>query len=75
MKKICQRCSASFTCREDRIDLCKCKKISLVSGVRDYIKDNYDNCLCPDCLLETSTFFNACSVNPMYLEKIKKIGL
>ncbi|WP_165021322.1 MULTISPECIES: cysteine-rich CWC family protein [unclassified Dysgonomonas] len=72
MKKICQKCSTAFACREDRIELCQCSRISLNSGVRDYIKDNYDNCLCPECLKETNAYFNACVINPAYLEKINK---
>ncbi|MFC4676667.1 cysteine-rich CWC family protein [Dysgonomonas termitidis] len=71
MKKICKRCSASFSCREDRIELCSCRKVSLVIGVRDYIKDNYRDCLCPKCLQEANTSFYAFDVNPKFLNKNK----
>lgn len=71
MKKICQRCSTAFGCREDRIELCNCRKISLTSAVRDYIKDNYADCLCTKCLQETNTYFYAFDVNPEYINKIK----
>ena len=40
--KICPRCSNSFVCRQDRTDLCSCTRIYLLSGVRDYVKENYD---------------------------------
>ena len=66
MKKICPRCSNSFVCREDRTDLCKCTHTYLIPGVRDYVKENYDNCLCSDCLKETSNSFHSFGVNPKF---------
>jgi hypothetical protein len=69
MKKICSRCSSSFNCREDRTDLCHCTHIHLLSGVREYIKEEYANCLCPQCLKETNTNFHSFGVNPKYLIK------
>ncbi len=71
MKKVCQRCSKSFSCREDRIELCCCSKVSLAIGVRDYIKDNYNDCLCPQCLNEANDSFYAFDINPLILNKIK----
>jgi len=71
MKKRCKRCSTEFNCRADRIELCSCKKVNLVNGVRDYIKDNYADCLCPKCLNETNMYFYAFSVNPKYVNKSK----
>ncbi|MFV0418848.1 MAG: cysteine-rich CWC family protein [Dysgonomonas sp.] len=73
MKKICPRCSSAFACREDRTDLCHCTHIYLLSGVRDYIKENYENCLCPKCLKETNTSFHSFGVNPKYLIKRDKL--
>lgn len=74
MKKTCPRCSAKFLCREDRTDLCQCTRVYLQSGVRDYIKENYENCLCQKCLKETNINFNSFSVNPKFLinRNIKK---
>jgi len=69
MKKICPRCSSSFVCRVDRTDLCHCTHIYLLSGVRDYIKENYGDCLCPQCLKETNTSFHSFGINPKYIEK------
>lgn len=71
MKKICKRCSAAFSCREDRIEFCSCRKVSLVRGVRDYIKDNYGDCLCPKCLSEANASYYAFDVNPVFLQKNK----
>lgn len=66
MKKICPRCSTSFVCREDRTDLCHCTHVYLMVGVRDYVKDNYESCLCPKCLKETNGSFHSFGVNPRY---------
>lgn len=73
MKKTCPRCSNSFTCREDRTDLCQCTRIYLISGVRDYIKENYSTCLCPQCLKETNENFYSFGVNPRYIVNRRKI--
>lgn len=69
MKKICPRCSESFTCRQDRSEVCRCMHVCLNVGVREYVKQNYDACLCPTCLKETSACFFAMGVNPKYGEK------
>ncbi len=71
MKKICQRCATPFGCREDRIELCNCRRISLDNQMREYIQDNYSDCLCPNCLKETKAYFYAADVNPVYVNKIK----
>ena len=71
MRKTCKRCSAVFGCREDRVELCSCRKISVASIVREYIKDNYSDCLCPKCLKETSISFYAFDVNPQFISKRK----
>nr|WP_297162399.1 cysteine-rich CWC family protein [uncultured Dysgonomonas sp.] len=73
MEKICPRCSTSFRCREDRVELCNCSKTNKVIGLRDYVKDTYDGCLCPTCLeVANSTFYNI-GINPKYLNKKKTV--
>lgn len=67
MQKMCPRCSSNFNCREDRADLCHCTRIYLLSGVRDYVKENYESCLCPKCLKETNKNFFSFGVNPKYM--------
>lgn len=69
MKKICARCSADFTCREDRTDLCQCTRTYMVPGSRDFVKDNYSSCLCHQCLKETSSSFYMVGVNPKFATK------
>ncbi len=66
MRKICPRCSVDFACREDRTELCQCRKTAIKSEVREYVKDTYESCLCPSCLKETNMSFHSFGVNPMY---------
>ncbi|MFV0468327.1 MAG: cysteine-rich CWC family protein [Dysgonomonas sp.] len=69
MKKICPRCSNSFSCRENRTDLCHCTHIYLLPGVRDYVNESYEECLCPQCLKETNLNFHSFGVNPGYVRR------
>lgn len=69
MRKLCDRCSKEFVCREDRTDLCRCTHTYLVPGSRDYIKDNFDNCLCSACMKEISASYNSFGINPQYIVK------
>lgn len=69
MEKICPRCAQPFVCKVDQIELCSCAKSPVDVRVRDYIKLNYENCLCPVCLQETVVFFDAFSINPNFKRK------
>lgn len=73
MEKKCPRCSASFRCREDRIELCSCARTPIVSGLRDYLKDTYEGCLCPQCLHDANSTFYNIGVNPKFLNKKKTV--
>ncbi len=68
-KKVCSRCSSTFVCREDRTEVCHCTHIYLFSGVREYLSDNYEGCLCHQCLKETNDSFHGFGINPKYLVK------
>lgn len=71
MDKICPRCSTTFRCREDRVELCSCSKTAKVIGLRDYVKDTYNECLCPKCLQEANSTFYNIGINPKFLNKKK----
>ncbi len=72
MKKVCPRCGATFECRHDEIISCQCATVKLDAAQREYLKENYHDCLCHDCLLEVKSSFYACEVNPMYRKKGEK---
>lgn len=50
--KSCLRCHASFECRVDAIHLCQCSAVELDDKERNYINEQFDDCLCARCLKE-----------------------
>lgn len=48
MTKICPRCNKSFECQHS--STCWCSKYELKLNVKKILKDNYNDCLCEDCL-------------------------
>lgn len=52
MKKRCPRCGALFDCLHDEdIRLCHCATVELDDQTRKYLKENYSDCLCHNCLI------------------------
>ncbi len=51
-RKVCPRCGATFECLHDQIALCHCATVRLDENSRNYVKANYSDCLCHECLLE-----------------------
>ena len=50
MTKTCPRCGKTFECVHS-ID-CWCVKVKLTDATKAYLKENYSDCLCKDCLNE-----------------------
>lgn len=50
--KICPRCGITFECKVGSINLCQCSAIVLSQEERDYIFEQYSDCLCAACLIE-----------------------
>jgi hypothetical protein len=48
MKKTCPRCGKEFECVHS-ID-CWCVKVKLTDTTKAYLKANYSDCLCKECL-------------------------
>ncbi len=46
--KSCSRCGKSFICTGHTN--CPCLEIVIPEKLLDFIADNYDNCLCPECI-------------------------
>jgi len=56
MRKICPRCGSEFECCADGdVAQCHCAKVQLSEKQRTIIKEQYDDCLCRNCLLYFST--------------------
>lgn len=73
MKKICKRCSNQFSDKESNNNFfSKYPNNGINLDIACYIKDTYDNCLCPSCLNDTILYFDTCEVNPIYLHKVKR---
>jgi hypothetical protein len=50
--KHCPRCKAAFECKVGNIAECQCSGITFNETEKDYIAQNYADCLCRKCLLE-----------------------
>jgi len=51
-EKICPRCQAQFECKVGSINLCQCQTVSLNTAETDYIQNQFEDCLCANCLFE-----------------------
>lgn len=50
MTKKCPRCNATFECQHSAT--CWCAKYSLSENLKLFLKDNYSDCLCENCMKE-----------------------
>ncbi|MFC1588830.1 cysteine-rich CWC family protein [Pseudomonadota bacterium] len=48
--KTCPRCKLSFECKTDDVTNCQCASVKLNQSQRDYIFQQFDDCLCASCL-------------------------
>jgi hypothetical protein len=71
MDKICERCGTPFKCYHDDVLNCHCALIALDAQQREYIGQNYDDCLCHACLQEIKIGFYALDVNQNRLKDKK----
>jgi hypothetical protein len=49
MEKHCSKCGKDFSCQNEMRG-CWCETIHLSAETLTNLKENYDNCLCPQCL-------------------------
>lgn len=75
MKKVCTRCGVKFQCKHPANSLCCCKSAKLDAKQIEYLKENYDDCLCLECLKLLRDNFYVCEVNPKFKRKkmIRKV--
>ncbi|HEX7756717.1 MAG TPA: cysteine-rich CWC family protein [Niabella sp.] len=48
--KYCPCCKQPFECKVGSILLCQCSAVTLTDPERDFINEQYDDCLCASCL-------------------------
>ncbi|MBR1928577.1 MAG: cysteine-rich CWC family protein [Paludibacteraceae bacterium] len=59
MIKKCPRCGKEFECLHDGdISRCECSKVYLTSEALKRIRNDYNDCLCINCLLEYADIKN-----------------
>jgi hypothetical protein len=51
-KDICPRCGKEFYCGKS--GKCWCYELAIPSQIMDKISEQYETCLCPECLTEVS---------------------
>jgi len=49
-EKICVRCAGTFHCQPENITECQCFDLDLNEETRDFISQQYTDCLCSNCL-------------------------
>lgn len=67
--KYCPRCTESFECKVGSIDLCQCSTVQFDSSEIEFMKQNYDDCICVSCMQKVSTEYK----NQLYRGKLKSI--
>jgi hypothetical protein len=56
--KSCPRCNIEFECNSSSIENCQCNIILLSDETKKQLQDQYQDCLCINCLKEIQTEFD-----------------
>jgi len=48
--KVCARCQTVFECKLGNVEHCQCRVVSMSEHVQKHIQDQYEDCLCAECL-------------------------
>ncbi len=67
MIKECPKCKKEFNCRKDEIFECHCIHVPVSARAQKFLAENYNECLCNNCLREVAEMFPA----PKVLNKKK----
>jgi len=68
-EKYCPRCGILFECKVGDVANCQCNTIQLNRKERDYINEQYDDCLCANCMKDLKAEYH----NNKLKNKIKKL--
>jgi hypothetical protein len=55
--KYCPRCQQAFECKSGNITQCQCYGVELTAELSVFIKQQFDDCLCRDCLKQLQNEF------------------
>ncbi|MHB9010684.1 MAG: cysteine-rich CWC family protein [Ignavibacteriaceae bacterium] len=50
--KYCSICSIAFECKVGNITQCQCFEVQLSEEEKEFIYNQYQDCLCKNCLIE-----------------------
>ncbi|MFA8342930.1 MAG: cysteine-rich CWC family protein [Rhodothermaceae bacterium] len=48
--KNCPNCNAEFECKVNDVENCQCYGVNLNEEQKEFIKENFGDCLCRKCL-------------------------
>jgi uncharacterized C2H2 Zn-finger protein len=48
----CPRCEKIFECKMNNINQCFCQHLSIKKKILELLDENFDSCLCENCLQE-----------------------
>ena len=48
----CDRCGARIECKANSYTKCQCSEVQLTINEVQYISENYEGCMCANCLLD-----------------------
>ena len=48
----CERCSERVECKANNYTQCQCSQVQLSLNEMQFISENYEGCLCANCLME-----------------------
>jgi hypothetical protein len=54
----CERCGAGMECKANAFAKCQCSTVQLNLNEVQYISENYDACMCAECLLALKEEYN-----------------
>jgi len=54
----CERCGKSIECKANAYTKCQCSKVQLNLNEVQYISENYEGCMCADCLMALQEAYN-----------------
>ncbi|HEY9045495.1 MAG TPA: cysteine-rich CWC family protein [Ohtaekwangia sp.] len=68
-QKKCPRCQTAFECKVGSITLCQCSTVTLREDERNYMRENFTDCLCAACMVAMQKEYQGKS----FLKKLKSM--
>ncbi|WP_373418651.1 cysteine-rich CWC family protein [Marinoscillum pacificum] len=68
--KSCPRCQSPFECKVGSITQCQCWQVKLTLEERQFIQEQFSDCLCTTCMEEVKHQYQ----QEMFVGQLKKLG-